>query len=123
YRWVFGDEPAPLLEAIETWPGSCGLAGWEALPYIQRLLAEARQAGIPVVHVTGLDVIPAWAHRAPVEETPEELDRQRRRYEIVDEVKPISGEPVLHKAAPSAFWGTPLVGYLKSLDVDTIVVA
>ena len=25
YRWVFGDEPQPLLEAVEDWPGSCGL--------------------------------------------------------------------------------------------------
>jgi hypothetical protein len=26
YHWVFGDQPEPLLEAVETWPGSCGLA-------------------------------------------------------------------------------------------------
>src|SRR5204862_7572805 len=32
YRWVFGDKPEPLLDAVKTWPGSCGLAGWEALP-------------------------------------------------------------------------------------------
>jgi hypothetical protein len=50
YRWVFGDEPEPLLEAIGTWPGSCGLDGWEALPHISRLLGEARALGIPVVH-------------------------------------------------------------------------
>ena len=24
YRWVFGDRPGPLLEAIKTWPGSRG---------------------------------------------------------------------------------------------------
>ncbi len=29
YRWVFGDKPEPLLEAIKTWPLSCGLAGWK----------------------------------------------------------------------------------------------
>jgi nicotinamidase-related amidase len=74
------------------------------------------------VHVTGLDVIPGWAHRSPAKETPDELDRERRRYEIVGEVAPQAGEPVLRKAAPSAFWGTPLAGYLKSLDVDTIVI-
>ena len=27
YRWVFGDSPEPLLDAVKTWPGSCGLAG------------------------------------------------------------------------------------------------
>ena len=31
YRWVFGDKPEPLLEAINTWPSSCGLAAWEAI--------------------------------------------------------------------------------------------
>ena len=24
YRWVFGDEPQPIVDAIETWPSSCG---------------------------------------------------------------------------------------------------
>jgi len=36
---------------------------------------------------------------------------------------PIDGEVVLQKAAPSAFWGTPLAGHLTSLRADTIIVA
>ena len=55
YRWVFGDQPRPLLEAIKTWPGSCGLAAWEAVPHLQRLLGVAREVGLPVVHITGLE--------------------------------------------------------------------
>ena len=55
YRGVFGDKPEPLLEAIKTWPGSCGLAAWNALPSFQTLLAEARAAHIPIVHVTAMD--------------------------------------------------------------------
>src|ERR1035437_4068304 len=54
YRWVFGDKPEPLLEAVKSWPSSCGLAAWEALPHIQILLGKAREVGIPIVHVTGL---------------------------------------------------------------------
>ena len=54
YRWVFGDKPLPLVEAMNEWPGSCGLAAWNALPHIQQLLATAREMGIPVLHVTGL---------------------------------------------------------------------
>src|SRR3954447_15573937 len=38
YREVFGDRPQPLLEAMEDWPNSCGLNGWEALPHIGALL-------------------------------------------------------------------------------------
>ena len=55
YRWVFGDEPQPLLEATKDWPGSCGIAAWDSIPHIQTLLQSARDNGIPVVHVTGLD--------------------------------------------------------------------
>ena len=51
----------------------------------------------------------------------EELDRFRRRYDIVDQVKPIPGETVFKKVSPSAFWGTPLVGHLNFLGVDTII--
>src|SRR5918996_1668201 len=65
YRWVFGDKPEPILEAIKTWPGSCGLAGWNALPHIQKLIAKAREVGIPVIHVTGLDGVGVepWSFR------------------------------------------------------------
>lgn len=125
YRWVFGDEPAPLLESTRNWPGSCGLAGWQALPHIRRLLGIAREVGIPVIHITGLDNVQGWAQRSPegAGATPEQRDRRRRRYQIVDEVAPIEGEVVLGKVSPSAFWGTPLVGLLTDMRVDTLVVA
>jgi maleamate amidohydrolase len=125
YRWVFGDAPEPLLDAIESWPGSCGLAGWEALPHIQRLLGEARRLGIPVVHVSGSDGMPGWRHPTPraTADAPALADRRARRYDIVDEVAPIDGEVVLRKVAPSAFWGTPLAGHLVNLGVDTLIVA
>jgi nicotinamidase-related amidase len=51
YRWVFGDKPEPVVEAIKNWPGSCGLAGWNALPNIQKLLGKAREVGIPIIAI------------------------------------------------------------------------
>lgn len=127
YRNVFGDHPESLLEAIQTWPASCGLAGWTALPHIQRLLGEARSLGIPVIHVTGLEGMPGWRDATPrgggMGEAPEAAERRLRRYDIVDEVAPIDGEVVLRKTSPSAFWGTPIVGLLNGLGVDTLVVA
>lgn len=130
YRWVFGDEPQPLLEAIKTWPASCGLAGWQALPRIRTLLATAREVGIPVIHITMLDAdgMLGWseaAHRDTFHEPtdPAMLERWRRRTEIVDEVAPIAGEPTLRKSAPSAFSGTALIGQLNFLGVDTLLVA
>jgi nicotinamidase-related amidase len=127
YRWVFGDEPEPLLEGIKTWPGYCGPAGWDAIPHIQTLLKAARDARVPVVHMTGLDHsgVDGWSSQRdsqrPAELNPEARDRRNRRYDIIDEVAPIDGEAVLRKSSPSAFWGTPLVGHLNRLGVDTII--
>jgi maleamate amidohydrolase len=127
YRWVFGDRPEPLLESIKTWPGSCGLAAWDAIPHIQTLLQASRDAGVPVVHMTGLDNCgiegwTAWRETARYpDSSPEAQERRQRRYDIIDEVAPIAGEAVLHKSSPSAFWGTPLAGHLNYLGIDTII--
>ena len=126
YRWVFGDKPEPVLEAIKNWPGSCGLAGWNALPHIQKLLAKAREIDIPIVHITGLDGVglEPWSVRREAKRSnmgPEMLERVRRKFDIVDELKPIPGETVLRKSSPSAFWGTPLIGHLNFLGIDTII--
>lgn len=123
YRWVFGDRPEPLLEAIRTWPGSVGLAGWNAIPPVQRVLAAARAASIPVVHLSQSEVIPGWRDRprgaAP---TGEMADRLRRKYDIIDEVAPMAGEVVIRKTAPSGFNQTPLLHHLRGLDADTLIV-
>jgi nicotinamidase-related amidase len=125
YRGVFGDEPQPLMQAMEDWPASCGLAGWAALPRIKQLLLEARSAGIPVVHITGTGEIPHWRSRPGRGEalTEEAAERRRRHFDIVDEVAPIAGEVVIRKAAPSAFFGTPLASYLNQLRVDSVIVS
>lgn len=128
YRWVFGDEPQPLLETVRTWPGSCGLAAWDAIPPLQRLLATAREAGIPIIHTTGLGdfAIHEWAKGAGGERfdrsDPASIDRYRRRFDIIEEVAPLPGELVIRKASPSAFWGSPLIGHLIDHQVDTIIV-
>jgi nicotinamidase-related amidase len=129
HRAAFGDQPLPLLEAVERWPASCGLAGWQALPAIQRLLAAARSAGIPVIHATGMSDFASWREGEPRGGTadrthdPEAAERHRQRYDIIDDVAPIDGEVVIRKAAPSAFWGTPLVAHLNQVGADTIVIA
>jgi len=49
------------------------------------------------------------------------LDRERRKFDIIDEVEPLPGEAVLKKLSPSAFWGTPLVAHLNQLAIDTVI--
>jgi maleamate amidohydrolase len=126
YRGVYGDAPQPLLEAIKTWPGSCGLAAWDAIPHLQRLLSLARELHLPVVHITGLEDsgMLGWGEAAHGgsgrgQSTPE---RRRGRYDIIPQVAPLPGEVVLRKTTPSAFNGTPLLAHLNYLGVDTLIV-
>ena len=127
YRWVFGDKPQPIMEATKEWPSSCGMAAWAAIPALQTLLAAARKAGIPIVHATGRedDGLAGWSVGREIygnsDRSPEAIERRNRRFDIIDEVSPIDGEPVIRKSAPSAFWGTPLIGHLNALGVDTII--
>ena len=98
---------------MKTWPGSTGLAGWEALRQIERLLSVARAAEVPVIHMTGLakdeSGMPGWGARLGGRHesrptTPEELDRHERQLDIVGQAAPVPGEVVLKKTAPSAFF-------------------
>lgn len=132
YRGVFGDENLPLMDGTKLWPGYCGPVSWKAVPNIQKLHAAARKANIPVMHVTGLSTeesgVPGWneaIHGSPRKLPADAGARQRhaRRYDIIDEVAPMPGEVVLKKTAPSAFNGTPLLGELTRLGIDTILIA
>lgn len=129
YRWVYGDEPEPLLESSKKWPGSCGLAGWDALSDTQALLRASRDAGIPVIYSTGSDApgLVAWSKgsrtRPASGANPEMDERKRRMYDIIPEVAPLADELVIRKSSPSVFWGTPLSGQLIALGVDTILVS
>jgi nicotinamidase-related amidase len=126
YRWVFGDKPQPILEAIKDWPGNCGQTAWNAIPHIQALLSTAREVGIPIIHISGLGGagVDEWSFRRDAgtrQLSPEEQDRRNRKFDIVDEVEPRLGEAVLRKLSPSAFWGTPLVAHLNQFGIDTVI--
>jgi maleamate amidohydrolase len=131
YYAVFGDEPQPVVDAVGAWPSSCGLAAWQALPHIQRLLATAREVGIPVVHIhqNSCEVPVNWfeaAHPGVKRSYGDDAaarDRWQRRYQIIPQLAPIEGEAVIQKLGPSAFWSTPLLGHLTHLGVDTLLIA
>jgi len=127
YRWVFGDKREPLMDAIKRWPGSCGPTAWDSIPHIQSLLESARETGIPVVHVTGLpdqesNVI-GWAGRGGYMGSSDRVERSPSMYDIIDDLAPVDGEAFMRKASPSAFFGTPIVGHLNALGVNTLIVA
>lgn len=120
YYSVLGTKREPLFESMKTWPGSTGLEGWEAVDRTAELLAVARANGIPVIHIKGLNSpIKPWIARASRRGLSEE--NRAIGSQIVEEVKPIEGELVIEKSAPSAFQGTPLLFQLVSLGIDTII--
>ena len=130
YRAVFGDRRQPLLDAVKSWPQSCGPSAWDALPHIQTLLTAARNADIPIVHVTGISEfdqgVPGWNDRIHPgnrkrQRTAEQEEQARHAFDIVDEVAPRPGEAVLRKSSPSAFWGTPLAAHLRPIGIDTLI--
>ena len=54
-NWAFcGERPEPILESIKRFRNSCGEAAWEAMPYLQRLIAAARDKGVPVIYTHAL---------------------------------------------------------------------
>ena len=49
---------------MKMWPGSTGLEGWAAVDKAAELLAVARENGVPVVHIKGLqNGMKPWVHR------------------------------------------------------------
>lgn len=110
--------------------GAFQLPSTASLESAARLLAAARDAGVPVVHtcvryipggadggvffakVAGLSV---FAGEGPV--GPDDPGAFR------PEVAPATGELLITKQMPSAFFGTSLAGTLTAMGVDTVVIA
>lgn len=120
YAFV-GYEPQPILESIKTFRTSCGEEGWQGISQIQRLLTQARAKNVPIVYTHsgyryGPGTTKGESHWA---EGGAEAEAFRT---IVREVAPEEGDIVIGKPKASAFFGTPLVGYLVHLGVDTLLV-
>ncbi len=117
---ALGDAPAPLPQALDEHPMSCGEAGWRAVPKIAELAGEFRAAGWPVIYP-----YVAWTpdlDRVKFGRMPRFGNGGARAYEIVKEVGPEEGDVLLPKYYPSAFFGTALISRLNRLEVDTLFI-
>lgn len=121
YRKVFGDRPRPLAEAIATEPSTCGLAAWDALGPLERLLEGARKASVPVIHTTR--ALRPGRHGAATQRVRVDGEDEPDGYAFMPSLAPHDDEIVITKARASAFFGTPLSTMLRLLDVDGLVVA
>lgn len=124
-----GEKSEPITESVKKWRNSCGEAGWAAIPPTQALLASARANHIPVFFSTGIDTRPdgfdrgGWAHKnRRSKEDGNQIVTDVRGNDIVAEIAPAPHEIVIEKLKLSPFFGTPLVGYLTDLGIDTLLV-
>ena len=129
YYASVGHEPMDLMDSIKDWPMSCGREGWEAIAKMKQLLAAARAAKVPVVHVKALPGFPSDPLRVAergkrdgnsLSRLPEHI--RAIGHEIVEDVAPRDGELVIGKTGPSAFVGTALLHYLQLKRIDTLIV-
>ena len=128
YNFV-GDRPEPLLESIKRWPTSCGEDGWNALPYISRLLDAGRAKGLPVIYTTGTTRPDGWDLGSWLWKIGRVTDRRGERQtnldgnDIVADIAPEPSDIVIRKIKPSGFHGSPLQSFLRLLKVDSLIVA
>lgn len=121
YNRAFGPRRAPLAEAVQEEPSSCGTTGWDALPALTRLLQTARSAGVPVVHTVGgpgADLATQRSVGTPVADPQASWGNR-----IVEPLAPRPDEVVLPKDRASAFFGTTLDAILRRAGVASLVVA
>lgn len=126
-----GDRNLSILESIRTWRTSCGEAAWAAIPPTRRLLDAARKNHIPVFFSTGIDAradgfdrgVWKYKNKREREDLPAAAAlRPERGNDIVRDIAPLPHEVVIEKQKPSPFFGTPLLGFLIDLGVDTLLV-
>ncbi len=114
--YFVGDRPESIVDSIKRFPMSCGFDGWEGVKHIASLLPAVREAGVPVVYTTGgLKKMSKGSQNNPSVSV--EFGNQ-----IPKEIAPYKDDLLIFKDAPSAFFGTSLISYLRALDVDTTLI-
>ncbi|MBI2934975.1 MAG: isochorismatase family protein, partial [Chloroflexi bacterium] len=122
YNWV-GDRPEPILDSIRRFPFSCGEEGWKSVYHIASLLPLAREKKVTISYSTALERRNEldegrWTSKS---ERSAEAHRIKIGSQIVKEIEPAPQDIVIHKTKPSIFFGTPFVGMLNLVGVDTLL--
>ena len=125
-QYYYVGDNAPIMEQIGRWPSGCGDKAWKAVPKIGTLLETARRKNIPIVYTR--QVQPNLFIREKFDSLGAKIERPHKDYvegakgiQIIDELAPQKGDLVIDKSYSSAFYATPLVGYLIKLGIDSIL--
>lgn len=137
-RIGFGQRPAVVVidcqrymvgerDGSGQWPSSCGEVGWQAIDDTRKLLAAARAAGLPIFYTLfvlapdGSDIGVYGRKRALLQSDHWVLEGTPGA-ELLPDLDRQPGEIAFVKKKPSAFHGTPLLGYLVDRQIDTLIV-
>jgi len=111
-----------------TYPTGHSETGWPAVEANARLIAAARELGVPVFFTKAYAsadhvALPAERGRWKTQGLPPLPADLPPGDVIVDRLRPREDEIVIHKGGkPSGFFGTPLASYLVHAGVDTVIV-
>jgi nicotinamidase-related amidase len=124
-----GDRPEPILDSIKRWMNSCGEDGWKAVAVIIEVVRAAREKSIPIIYTTGIRREDGWDQGAwAYKNSRVKTDymglnpRNLKSNVIVPDIAPAPQDLVIGKQKPSAFYGTPLLGYLVQFGCDGVIV-
>jgi nicotinamidase-related amidase len=123
YENVYGGGALPVVEAIKTYPSSCGEYAWAAIEPTKRLFAAARGAGLPIFYPTS-DSRAAARPRGvgSTKRATAASGADPACYAIRPEFKPQPGDVVITKQRASGFFGTPLMSHFTKLGVCSVII-
>ncbi|GAA2588328.1 isochorismatase family protein [Dactylosporangium fulvum] len=122
-----GPRGEDILATMRDQVFSMGHEAWAGIDATATLLDLVRRIGLPVVHVSTISGINSpWDfltyQRRPDVTFARDHHEPEAGWRIVDALTPRPDELHIQKAAPSAFFGTPLLPSLIRFGVDTLVV-
>ena len=137
-RMGFGQRPAVLCIDMQKymigvdghdhdWPSSCGAVGRAAAQVAATLVRSAQARAIPCFFTrveldrNGSD-IGVYGLKRDLLQSPHWFLRGTPGAELIDDLKPGPNDIVFVKKKPSAFHGTPLLGYLVERRIDTLII-
>jgi maleamate amidohydrolase len=121
YNLAYDGGPRPVEEVVKSYPSSCGVNAWNAIPATRRLFEAARRAAIPIIYTTTESRSEANVSKAYA------TARQKTRlspdsWQIKADFAPKPGDLIIYKQRASAFFGTPLTAQLNQMGVKSLIV-
>ncbi|WP_342364114.1 cysteine hydrolase family protein [Terrarubrum flagellatum] len=109
----------PIYEQLEEYSGACGPHAWKAITVQRKLLAAARQAGMPVIYSKHLFKPEMGLAKAGADSNFSSLNAKS---EVPAEVAMQQGDILVEKQTPSCFAYTNLPLILNEKGIDSLLV-